>query len=651
MQLKEHYEQIKNRHRDVFPASSQPAKNQPPPPEESPPVEAPKVEAKPNRAERRRRQREHVFGGPLSESDCAAMERCAILRRDVEKMCGRVDNIVGSEMFSQNGLRDYAGIIFRIEWPGEDRVREYLLRRDNPEVENGKPLRKYVWPAGRGNMLLFAPAARPEWLDDVSVPIVFCEGPKKLLALWNLAWFSLAESAETPRFLPVAVSGVWNFRGRIGKTENERGERVDEKGLISDFSRINFKGREVAIWYDRNVHDNPEKNGSVNHARNTFAKELRSLGARVLFCDLPAHDRTINGPDDYAGKYGLDAALKLYDERYDPKVKEQAKTAGQPRVVISELPDVRKLAAQEVEFLVPGLLVKGTITLFSGPPASGKTTLALWMANAVARGSEILGGTCGKHPVLYMTREMPLGFAADIARRFKIDNGPDSNLLMWGPWNTQSPPAPAATSILEWVSRCESPPVLVLDPFVAFLPEGCSENDAVEVRQFFEQGRTLLRKGAVGVVILHHTGKSDTSQNYRGSSDIEAAVDAAYKVTNSGDCILDRLVLKLFKPRFIEQRKELVLRYSESNGLASFTSDEGPAAVRQSATQQLTSLLADNPGLTVKEFENAAMAKGLTQASARRFLDIGVEAGKIMRVRGTHNRMFHYLADGSELIQ
>jgi hypothetical protein len=620
-----------------------------------PPVKESPVEAERNRAERRRMQRErnHIFGGPLLESDFAALERCAILRRDAEKMCGRVDSVVGSEMFGQSSIRNYAGVVFRIMWPGNADVREYLLRRDDPEVDaNGRPQRKYLWPPGRGNILLFPPDAQREWLDDVSLPIVFCEGPKKLLALWNLAWFKLTESAEVPRFLPVAVSGVWNFYGRNGKHENARGEKVDQKGLLSDFARIAFKGREATIWYDRNVHDNREKTGSVNHARNTFAKELRSLGARMFFCDLPADDLTINGPDDFAGKYGLDAALKAYEGRYDPKAKEQTKAASQPlRIDISQLCDVRTRAAERVEFLVHRVIVKDTITLITGPPGSGKTTVTLWMADAVAHGREILGGTCEQHPVLYMTREMPVALAADMARRFQIDNGPDTNLFMWGPWNDQLPPEPAATCILEWVSLCEVPPLIIVDPVIAFLPPGASENDSVEIRGFFEQGRTLLRAGAAGVIYLHHTGKSETSQDFRGSSDFRAAIDLGYKVTNSSDNLLDRLHVKLWRPRFGIERNEFVLRYSEINGRASFVSDERPAAVRESISDQLTKLLAANPGLTVKEFEKAAMAKGLTQASARRFLDIGVEAGKIIRERGTHNRMFHRLADGSEWIQ
>src|SRR5579863_1696964 len=54
------------------------------------------------------------------------------------------------------------------------------------------------------------------------------------------------------------------------------------------------------------------------------------------------------------------------------------------------------------------------------------------------------------------------------------------------------------------------------------------------------------------VLILHHTGKTITSQDYRGSSDIKATVDMAYclesELTLAGG--IYRLTLRNFKGRF-----------------------------------------------------------------------------------------------------
>jgi hypothetical protein len=68
--------------------------------------------------------------------------------------------------------------------------------------------------------------------------------------------------------------------------------------------------------------------------------------------------------------------------------------------------------------------------------------------------------------------------------------------------------------------------------------------------------RALANLGAT-VLILHHTGKASSSQDYRGSSDIKAAVDMAYclesEMTFAG--AIHRLSLRNFKGRFAPGRQ------------------------------------------------------------------------------------------------
>lgn len=599
----------------------------------------------------RTKPQHHVFGTPLGEKDFTMLERSGISRQRAEQLpWRRVDHFTAAEMLSQgNSTGDFAGILIPYVWPGKDAPREYRLRRDHPDHEmksdgTVKEKTKYIGAPGVRPMLYFAHGTQPGWLEDATLKIVLTEGEKKAESIWQLAWHEVGDAAERPSFLPIAIAGVWSWKGTKGKQDGPDGHIQIIKGPIPDLDGMVWQGREVVILFDSNVHSNDD----VRIARFSLAKELRSRGASVRFADIP-REFGLNGIDDVAGERGPEAALDILNHAYDPKAKQQPKTAGQPsRVLIDELPDVREIAAQKTEWLAPGLLAKGNITLITGPAGVGKTTLALWMANEIAQGGEILGGTCEKHPVLYITPEMPLGFAADIARRFGIDNGPGTNFLMWGPWNEHAPPEPAASRILQWVGQSEVSPLLVVDPLVAFLPHGTSENDSVDNRAFFEQGRTLLRNGAAGLVILHHTGKSETAQNYRGSSDIEASVDAAYKVTNSGDCVLDRLLLKLFKGRFLEQRKELVLIYSEDDdSMGSFRSDERPAAAVISTRQQLTNLFAEIQGCTTTEFIRAAKARKLTEHAARNYLKDGVATGIIEVETGPRNAQYHKFADGT----
>jgi Domain of unknown function (DUF3854) len=201
-----------------------------------------------------------VRGKPLSPFDLQQLARCGISPETAERaLLRRVDSLTGSEIVGRNGTGDYSGILFPYIWPGENHVRDYRLRRDHPEMEQGedgrlKPKGKYLSPPGRGNMLYLPPGTRPEWLEDASLPIVITEGEKKCLALSDLAWYGLTDTAERPRWLSIAIAGVSNWQGTIGMTNAPDGSRVPVKGPISDFARINLN-RAVTIVFEQYSHE------------------------------------------------------------------------------------------------------------------------------------------------------------------------------------------------------------------------------------------------------------------------------------------------------------------------------------------------------------------------------------------------------------
>lgn len=325
----------------------------------------------------------------------------------------------------------------------------------------------------------------------------------------------------------------------------------------------------------------------------------------------------------------------------------KTESAGASKTVIDHLPDVCTLAEEKVAFLVPGLLVANNLTLVCGPPSAGKTTFGLFLADAIAQGREIPGlGRCQQGEVLYLTKENPANYIADIARRLNIKNGPGTNLYIWGDWIEEAPPAPAASHLLAWVSQSKA--VVVIDSLMAFF-DGNNENDSAQMRAFINQPRALLRAGSRGVLLLHHPGKVDSAQTYRGSSDLAPAIDAGYSLRNSGEGVLERLHLKLWRPRFIDQKRELLLHYRDGG----FSVDERRAvvAVGESITQQLRSLLEQMPACTKKEFEDAAQSRAIPRQRARTFLDDGVDLGSIVRESGKHNKTFHTLVGASDRIQ
>jgi hypothetical protein len=228
----------------------------------------------------------------------------------------RVDDLEGSEIVGgkRSADIDYSGIVFSYFFPEITSRRECRLRRDNPGLDASvdgttKEKGKYLSPPGRGNMLYFPPDCLNEFLADVSLPVVITEGEKKTLALHRASWHGLTESGDKPRFQTIGLSGVWNFRGTIGKTTSAGGGRQDVKGTIPDFQLIEWKNRKAIILFDANV----STNESVKFARLTLAKNLKELGADVYLADCPEMNGC-NGIDDVLGKIereqSTDAAVK-----------------------------------------------------------------------------------------------------------------------------------------------------------------------------------------------------------------------------------------------------------------------------------------------------------------------------------------------------
>lgn len=222
----------------------------------------------------------------------------------------RVDTFEGADLVGGDpNKEDYTGVVFSGYRPGESQPRTQFLRRDNPTMEKNKDgvlkaKGKYVVAKGERNKISTGPDESVQVLTDAQITAVFTEGAKKLLALWRLA----RHDSEQPRFLALALSGVHNWRGKIGTVVNPNGKKVDEKGVIPDFDRIAWAGRQVVIVFDSDVATNEK----VAAARRGLVAELRRRGAKVAVVDLPAlAELEITGLDDYVARKGPKAALAL----------------------------------------------------------------------------------------------------------------------------------------------------------------------------------------------------------------------------------------------------------------------------------------------------------------------------------------------------
>ena len=116
----------------------------------------------------------------LVGSDLRPPRLCALEARWIDQCLAdhahlrRVDSMTGGEIVGRNS-GNYAGILIPYFLPGSDQVREYRLRRDQPDLEydsagNLKPRQKYLSPPGRSNMLYLVPGVGQSLLRDPTLP-------------------------------------------------------------------------------------------------------------------------------------------------------------------------------------------------------------------------------------------------------------------------------------------------------------------------------------------------------------------------------------------------------------------------------------------------------------------------------------------------
>jgi hypothetical protein len=283
------------------------------------------------------------YTSELSGSDFENLAK-SFITPELAKQAGlfRVDSAEGARLVGRNGGRDYSGIIFPYTLPGCDSPREYRLRRDKPELEQKedgtlKEKEKYLSPPGRGNLLYFTPGIAPECLKDSSLPVAITEGEKKALALYRLAGYD----SDALRFMPVGLGGVWNWRGVVGKANDDKGVRRDVKGVISDFNFIAWEGRAVFIIFDSNVATNEK----VSAARSQLGKELKRRGSTVHFVDLP-QIVGVNGVDDLLGLKGPEYVLSLI-EATEPHTEEKPPRKTQATTLVELASDAELFRTPE----------------------------------------------------------------------------------------------------------------------------------------------------------------------------------------------------------------------------------------------------------------------------------------------------------------
>jgi hypothetical protein len=263
---------------------------------------------------------------------------------------------------------------------------------------------------------------------------------------------------------------------------------------------------------------------------------------------------------------------------------------------IEQLPSVWDLDAK-VDWLIDGMIPLRSVNLLTAESGTGKTWVSYALAGAVAHGTPFIGLKTVHLPVLYLDGENPLAIAKRNLEELGLTRNPD--LRIWGGWNDSPPPGPDSPIVKSFALQQRG--LLVWDSLVEF--HTGDEQSSTETREFMKLFRCLAHLGAT-VVILHHTGKSGTSKQYRGSTDIKAAVDTAYFLEgHPTENRLHRLELQNFKSRFAPGM-DFGMEFIPKQGFVA----HGVSKRKPDGKQILTEILTEHPGSNASEV--VALAKG-----------------------------------------
>jgi predicted P-loop ATPase len=239
---------------------------------------------------------------PLTAADLAMFARFGVGPELLARAkISRLTDPETRETLALNGVSgDMSGIFFPYLSPKNGYRVGGRVRRDNPEIENGKARNKYMSGYGDRRHLYMVPSSEA-LLADATMPVILIESEKAALSIY--AW----SQRTNRRIVPIATGGCYGWRGKIGRTENANGERVDEVGPLPDLLEW-CKKRRCYILFDSNC----AANAKVRIARRDLIRVLVRLKAEVRVLNLPAREG-VNGPDDFLHRMGDDAFANLFD--------------------------------------------------------------------------------------------------------------------------------------------------------------------------------------------------------------------------------------------------------------------------------------------------------------------------------------------------
>lgn len=181
-------------------------------------------------------------------------------------------------------------------------------------------------------------------------------------------------------------------------------------------------------------------------------------------------------------------------------------------------------------YVVKGVLNRGELSLIYGPSNTGKTFLAIDLAQKVEAGEPWFGRRVRKGRVLYCSLEGGGGFINRCVAAGATFWAMRAGLTMTGPKHDTDP----LIEVVRHLSELHGPFALIVIDTLARAMGTADENSAPDIADLIKNADTLRAATGAHVMAVHHSGK-DAGRGARGHSALRAALDAEIALTRSDD--------------------------------------------------------------------------------------------------------------------
>ena len=238
--------------------------------------------------------------------------------------------------------------------------------------------------------------------------------------------------------------------------------------------------------------------------------------------------------DDADGRCG-DGAGRQYTTGLPAALRDAARKNDLLRQLDFLTPDeLLRTEPDGIEHVVGNLLIAGGMSLLSGDPFAGKSTLARHLAVQVAQGESFIGMTTEQGPVLYLAMQdsrfqlKTLFAALGMTARDPVYVAPV--------WRVPADSLDRLRRIVDAVR----PRLVIVDTLGSFAARVADWNEYGAVNKALALFLELARETQTHLMFLHHTGKAqseDMGRRVLGSQSIQGTVDTLVELRRRPDGI------------------------------------------------------------------------------------------------------------------